>query len=65
MIGTLAISQLFGDLQAAHDALVSFAKSGARPAGVAGLAAQIDVFAEQAQLIAQLVQSFRAARRGT
>ena len=64
VISTLAIRQLFDDLQAAHNALVSFAKSGARPSGVAGLAAQIDVFAQQAQLVAQLVQSFRAAKRG-
>jgi hypothetical protein len=55
----LPVRNLFDDFESAHKALVSFAKSGGRPSGVAGLAAQIDVFTQQAKTLSDLVLSLR------
>ena len=55
----LPVRNLFDDFESAHKALVSFAKSGGRPSGVAGLAAQIDVFTQQAKALSDLVLSLR------
>lgn len=56
----LPVSDLFDSLESAHEALVRFAKTGDKSgAGVAGLAAQIEVFTAQVQMVSDLVQSFR------
>jgi hypothetical protein len=59
---TLPIRELFDDLQSAHNALVEFARSGGKPGGAAGLAAQVEVFTERAKMVSGLVQSFRKDR---
>jgi hypothetical protein len=58
----LPVRNLFDDFENAHNALVAFAKSGGRPSGVAGLAAQIDVFTQQAQSLSDFVLSLRNAK---
>lgn len=56
----LPVSDLFDSLENAHLALVRFAKSGGKSAAsVAGLAAQIEVFTAQVQMVSDLVESFR------
>jgi hypothetical protein len=62
VLRALPVRGLFDDLQSAHNALVKFAKSGGKHEGVSELAAQIEVFAEQAQTASDLVQTLRTGK---
>jgi antitoxin component HigA of HigAB toxin-antitoxin module len=52
---------LFDDLESAHKALVDFARTGGNPSGAAALSAQMEAFADQAQMLSDLIGSIRKA----
>jgi hypothetical protein len=57
----LQVDSLLSDMQSAHTALVTFAKSGKKPRDLADLASQIDVFTAHVKLFDDALSSIRTA----
>lgn len=58
---TIQVDSLLREMRAAHEALVTFAKSDKNPKDLSDLAGRVDVFADQAALVASVISAMRSS----